>query len=247
MTLLAAASGAFSSEVETNSHEDGTPKRQPGVFRRFREKVKGSGLVLLAATVVVVLLATSRAVPAAELPRAVAQLYSSVSILPPNARAMTVCYGFVCRRRLMLDFTAADRAALTRILAAGRRSAAAERHAVQNAVVWFDRRVGPLAGTSKRVARADFRSGSDATNFDCWDTTRNTTSLLLVLQQWGLLHHHTVGDPHYRGNALVLQTPHNTAVLVDKASGQPWAVDMWTRAYAEPPEVMPVAQWVKQN
>jgi hypothetical protein len=49
-------------------------------------------------------------------------------------------------------------------------------------------------------------------------SSRNTTSLLLVLQAWGLLKYHVVGDPHYRGNALVLQPPHNTAVLVERAT-----------------------------
>ena len=42
----------------------------------------------------------------AELSSAVAALYSSVSIYPPSATSMTVCYGFVCRRREILDFTA---------------------------------------------------------------------------------------------------------------------------------------------
>src|SRR6266481_5030056 len=146
---------------------------------------------------------------AVELSAPVAALYSTVSIFPPSATSMTVCYGFVCRRREILDFSPGDRKALTQILAAGRASAAAERAAVQKAVIWFDRRMGPLIGTDKRVAKADFRYFDARHNYDCWDTTRNTTSLLLVLQQWGLLKHHVVGDPHYRGNTLVLQTPHN--------------------------------------
>lgn len=184
---------------------------------------------------------------AVELSAPVAALYSTVSIFPPTAQRMTVCYGFVCRRREILDFTAGDRSALKRIMAAGRASAAAERAAVQKAVVWFDRRMGPIIGTSKRVAKADFRHRDDGHNYDCWDTTRNTTSLLLVLQQWGLLKFHRVGDPHYRGNALVLQTPHNTAVLVERATKAEWVVDMWTRAYAQPPDVMTVQKWVKED
>src|SRR5258706_15914434 len=48
-------------------------------------------------------------------------LYTTVSIFPPSADSMTVCYGFVCRRREILDFTPADRNALTQILAAGGR------------------------------------------------------------------------------------------------------------------------------
>lgn len=176
-----------------------------------------------------------------------AALYSTVSIFPPSAQRMTVCYGFVCRRREILDFAASDRNALTRIMAAGRASAAAERTAVQKAVVWFDRRMGPVIGTDKRVAKADFRYFDDKHNYDCWDTTRNTTSLLLVLQQWGLLKYHVVGDPHYRGNALVLQTPHNTAVLVDRVTKTEWVVDMWPRGYSMPPDIMTVEKWVTED
>src|SRR5256885_15535205 len=187
------------------------------------------------------------AAKAVEISSAIAYLYSSVSIYPPSATSMTVCYGFVCRRREILDFTAGDRKALTQIMAAGRASAAAERAAAQKAVIWFDRRMGPILGTDKRVAKADFRYFDDKHNYDCWDVTRNTTSLLLVLQQWGLLKYHNVGDPHYRGNALVLQTPHNTAVLVERATRLEWVVDMWPRGYSQPTDVMTVEKWVKED
>jgi hypothetical protein len=205
-----------------------------------------SRLLAAAATLFAAQAVDGRAM-AVELSPGIAQLYTSVSIYPPSAKSMTVCYGFVCRRREPLDFTSADRGTLTRILVAGRSSAAAERRAVQKAVVWFDRRMGPILGTDKRVARADFRAGDDKHNFDCWDTTRNVTSLLLVLQDWGLLKFHTVGNPHYRGNALVLQTPHNTAVLVERATHVEWVVDMWPRGYAQLPDVMPLDRWIKEN
>jgi hypothetical protein len=193
------------------------------------------------------LIAAPRPALAIELSAPQEALYTTVSIFPPSANSMTVCYGFVCRRREILDFTPADRNALTQILAAGRASAAAERAAVQKAVIWFDRRMGPLIGTDQRVAKADFRYFDAKHNYDCWDTTRNTTSLLLVLQQWGLLKHHVVGDPHYRGNPLVFQTPHNTAVLVERATKVEWVVDMWPRGYLQPPDVMTVEQWVTED
>jgi hypothetical protein len=184
---------------------------------------------------------------AAELSREVAALYTTVSIYPPSAKSMTVCYGFVCRRREILDFTPGDRTALTQLLNAGHASAAAERAAVQRAVIWLDRRMGPIIGTNKRVAKADFRYFDDKHNYDCWDTTRNTTSLLLVLQEWGLFKFHVVGDPHYRGNTLVLQTPHNTAVLVERATKIEWVVDLWPRGYLQPPDVMTVQKWVTED
>src|ERR1700694_1037153 len=98
---------------------------------------------------------------AVEMSAPVAALYTTVSIFPPSARSMTVCYGFVCRRREILDFSASDRNTLTQILGAGRGSAAAERAAVQKAVIWFDRRMGPVIGTNRRVAKADFRYFDD--------------------------------------------------------------------------------------
>jgi hypothetical protein len=210
--------------------------------KRVRRLGLMAGLALLASAP-----AASGVAGPIEMSRAVAELYTSVSIYPPSATQMTVCYGFVCRRRHVLDFTAGDRAALTAIMGAGRASAAAERAAVQKSVVWFDRRMGPILGTTRRVAKADFRHRDDAHNYDCWDTTRNTTSLLLVMRQWGLLKFHNIGDPKYRGNALVLQTPHNTAVLVDRATKVEWVVDLWTRGYLQPPDVMTVAKWVTED
>ncbi|WP_044539097.1 hypothetical protein [Bradyrhizobium sp. LTSP885] len=183
---------------------------------------------------------------AAELSAGQAQLYSSVTIYPPSATTMTVCYGFVCRRREMLNFTAGDKAALSRIMAGGRANAAAERAAVQKAVIWLDRHMGPILGTDKRVEKADFRANDDKHNYDCWDTTRNTTSLMLVMQAWNLFRFHDVGDPHYRGFHL-MQTPHNTAVLVERATKVEWAVDLWPRGYLQPPDVMTVAQWVTED
>jgi hypothetical protein len=201
----------------------------------------------LLALIGAVLAVAPRPAGAAELTAPQAALYSTVSIYPPSAASMTVCYGFVCRRREILAFTPGDRSTLTRMLAAGRASAAAERTAVQQAVIWFDRRMGPILGTNKRVANADVRAMDDRHNYDCWDTTRNTTSLLLVLQEWGLFRFHTVGDPHYRGNPLALQLPHNTAVLVERATRVEWVVDMWPRGYGQPPDVMTLVRWMKED
>jgi hypothetical protein len=174
-------------------------------------------------------------------------LYSRLSLTPPGGGSMIVCHGFGCRLRNAIEFSASDRAALRSMLAAGRGSPPSERTAVAKAVGWFDRRVGPVIGTSRRVARADFRNLDDDHNFDCTDTSTNTTSLLLLLSDWKLLRHHRVGVPRYRGNLLVGQTPHNTAVLVELKGGRAWSIDMWTTRYGRPAEVMPIEQWLEEN
>jgi hypothetical protein len=204
--------------------------------------------VLVAAAVLGSLLFA--AVPAAatiKLWPAIEQLYSSVEMEPPSATHMTVCYGFVCRLRLTLVFTDAERTTITNLMNKGRASAAEERKAIQQVFVWFDHRVGREVGTDKRVANADVRSFDANHNFDCWDTTRNAASLLLVLQEWSLLHHHRVSDPRYRGNLLVGQLPHNTAVIKDTApGGTSWVVDMWPTAFGQVPDVMTLEKWLDE-
>jgi hypothetical protein len=211
---------------------------------RFSKRRAVQVAIVAAAASTLLTLAPARAI---EMTPQVRDLYNSVSIYPPSDGSMTICYGFTCRRREAFQFTSADRATLTKILASGKASAVAERAAVQKAVAWWDRRVGPVIGTDKRIANADFRYFDDKHNFDCWDTTRNVTSLLLIMQDWGLFKHHTVGNPRYRGNGLVLQTPHNTAILVERGAGTEWVVDMWTRGYGQTPDVMLADQWVKEN
>jgi hypothetical protein len=107
--------------------------------------------------------------------------------------------------------------------------------------------VGREVGTSKRVANADIRTFDAAHSFHSWDATRNETSLLLVLQAWGVLHHHTVGDPRYLGKFLVGQLPHNTAVIVGKTSGAKWDIDMWPTAYGQVPDVIPPTKWLEEK
>ena len=188
-----------------------------------------------------------RTAEAIQLSSEIARMYAAVEMTPPSATQMTVCYGFICRLRFILDFTDAERARLTNIMAKGQPSATAERKAIQEVFVWFDHRVAREVGTNRRVARADFRHFDANHNFDCYDTTRNAVSLLLVLREWGLLRHHTVSDPKYRGNFLVGQTPHNTAVVTERVGGKSWVVDMWTTIFGQVPDVMPLEKWFEEN
>jgi len=115
---------------------------------------------------------------------------------------------------------------------------AAERRAVAAAGAWFDRRIGPLAGTVNHVARAGLKYMYNVRQFDCIDSSRNTTSLLLVLDQLNMLRHHDVDVRESRGYMFDGRPPHATVVLVEKAS-----IDSWIVGYGQPLEVMPLERW----
>lgn len=172
-----------------------------------------------------------------------AAAYGDLSMSPPTASSITICHGFGCKYRAELGLTGADHATLARLLAAGKGSAVNERKAVAAAGAWFDRRIAPVAGTKGHVARANRDYMFDKGQFDCIDTSRNTTSLLLVLQELGLLRHHSVAAPAARGLMIDFRPLHATAVLVENNSGTKWSVDAWTRAYGQAPEIMTLERW----
>jgi hypothetical protein len=174
---------------------------------------------------------------------AVLAIYSDLSVSAPNSQVVTVCHGFGCKFRTPVAFGNSDRAKLNQLLAPGRASPEAERRAVAEAVAWFGRRIAPETGTGRAVARAGPAHAGDPSQFDCIDSSRNTTSVLLVLQELKLLRHHSVQPPEARGYLINLRLPHATAVLRERQSGRDWAVDSWTRNSGEKPEVMPLEQW----
>ena len=134
---------------------------------------------LVFAVIAVFFVAANR-VPAAsaDTDSVVAATYNELSISPPSIDAISICHGFGCKFREELALTGADRAALAKLLAAGSASAAAERRAVGAAGAWFDRRIGPIAGTVGHVARATSVLGEQA---------KLLPDLHLVLWQWGTL------------------------------------------------------------
>ena len=192
----------------------------------------------------VIMLAAAVASPArTDTASVAAATYGELSVSPPTLSSISVCHGFGCKYRAELGLSAADHATLAKMLAAGRASAAAERKAIGNAGAWFDRRIGPVAGTTGHVARANRNYMFDKRQMDCIDSSRNTTSLLLVLDLLKLLRHHEVAEPVARGYLIDGRPPHVTAVLVEKATGTEWAVDSWTRAYGQAPEIMSLSLW----
>ena len=177
----------------------------------------------------------------------IASAYAGLSLTLPTTKLVVVCHGFGCDYRTDIGLSVDDRAQLAQLLAPGRASADAERRAVAVAAVWFDRRVGPAAGTTRRIARAGVLTQQGRGQMDCIDTSRNMTSLFLIIDQLHLFHYHKVEGPEARGFLLDGRGPHATAVLRDIHTGRKWAIDSWTHRYGERPDVLPLDQWMTQE
>ena len=187
-----------------------------------------------------VLIAMTIGTPAvAEVDPAVIAMLGRWSLASPDPSRVVICHGFGCAFRTEIALIDADHAQMAAIMALGATSAEAERAAIGRTEAWFERRIGPITGTAQRVARASpLTTGAfNRGQFDCIDTTQNTNSLLLVLDQLKLLQHHTIAAPVARF------PPHNTAVIRDRKSNGLWTVDPWTHKSGEVPDIFPLAKW----
>lgn len=117
-----------------------------------------------------------------------------------------------------------------------------ERARVAQAVAALETLVGPQANTSgDRGRNAGLLSGLP--QLDCVAETVNTTTYLYMIQADGLLTWHQLRYPQHRGLANFLW-PHNTAVLVEHATGTAFAVDSWFFDNGQPPEIISLDVWI---
>jgi hypothetical protein len=159
--------------------------------------------------------------------------------MPITPTVVIVCHGYDCLYRNEVALSAHDLGEIARLMRPAKASAAAERAAIGKVMAWFDRRIGPEVGTAGHAAHAGTAYAGDRRQFDCIDTTHNTTLVLRELQRLNLMTHYHVADPASRlGPPL-----HSTAVIAD-ASGESWAIDGWTRGYGETPDVMRLRDWL---
>jgi hypothetical protein len=173
----------------------------------------------------------------------IASFYEGLQLEAPTTDTVVVCHGFGCRYHTEIDLSNADRLRLSTMLAPGRASPTFERRAVATAIAWWDRRIGPLAGTSNRVDNAGVDEIDDPGQMDSVDTSTNNTSLFLVLDALKLLRYHQIEPPASRGDPLDTGAPQTAAVLGEIDGDRKWAFDNWTQKFGEMPDVEPLDQW----
>ena len=127
----------------------------------------------------------------------------------------------------------------------GSASPAAEREAVRRADSYYENRAATYIGVRDK-AKSDFTQSREKGQMDCIDESTNTHSLLLFLEENGLLKFHKVEHNVSRGIFVDGRYPHSTAVLRDP-SGRKWAVDSWYEPTGGLPDVMPLSDWMKRG
>jgi hypothetical protein len=167
--------------------------------------------------------------------------------LAETGATIVYCHGYGCTARSRVSLSPTQMNKLRALVTAGKASPAAERAALGKAQSWYERVVGGILGTANDKPKGDFQGAYDLSQLDCIDESTNTTAFLKLIESRGWLSQHTVGKPRTRGFLLDGRYPHNTAVVIEKGSKEPWAIDSWIPANGEIPDIKPISVWVKEG
>jgi hypothetical protein len=171
---------------------------------------------------------------------------------PPRGNRVTICHAYTCKKQTPYRFRQKDIAEIRAVMSKVKKADTAheERRAVAYAIAHIDVKVGAELGIKDKAGMA-FSASGDPTQLDCVDVATNTTSYLLVMQENGLIKHHTVAMTQSKEDLLkgfaqldpVKYWPHWSAILQEKATGQKWAVDRWPFDQGENPAIQKVEEW----
>lgn len=163
----------------------------------------------------------------------------------PTSDTATVCHGYTCRYQSKVKFTAADFKGIEAILAKSGGTAAGERVAMSEAIGFFENITGRIVGTANDEGGVlDNKSAGDPTKMDCIDEAATATSYLVMMNNRGMIKHHEIVKPQIRGMFIDGRWQHYTAVVREKESGRPFAIDSWFRPNGQPAVVMTLDDWL---
>lgn len=161
------------------------------------------------------------------------------------ADTLMLCYGYGCKHSAAVTLTRTDWARLQALFPEWR-SPTEERVAIAAAVAEFER----IAGRVTPIHRDRGGNPLDALRpgqLDCIDESLNTTALLFLLEQRGLLRWHRVVERAFRAPWLLDQ--HWSAQIEEtrehagEGAHQRYAVDSWPRDNGQPALIQPIADW----
>ena len=161
----------------------------------------------------------------------------------PTSNRIIACHGYGCARRVALAVDSSWLGRAGALMRAGWSSPDAERRALAEVVKTYTAYLARQFGGAPDAPRSPPQMSGVHGQMDCIDETANTTSLLLVLEAQGLLRHHRVERPQSRGLFIDGRYPHVTAIIAEERTGKEWAVDPWTKAPGQRPDILPLSQW----
>lgn len=162
----------------------------------------------------------------------------------PNATKdeFTYCYGYGCSKSMRLGFNKYEWKQISKIFKKPAKDAAAERLKIGKAIALMETYTGKLAGTENDLPKAPYIRQSYQ-ELDCVDETINTSKYLTFLSDAKFLKFHFIGVPAFKGGLINGKYPHNTATVVETATGEVFVIDSYIFANGMEPNIRDLDNW----
>lgn len=158
----------------------------------------------------------------------------------PVGDTVFVCSAYGCKVRH--DFLFQDRELnVLKEYFSSVNSASSEREALRKAIAFIETRVGIATDTDTDRASIDFLGNGDATQMDCVDEATNVTSYLLILKKHGMIKHHDILAPNWKGG--IFKWTHYAGVIKDRKTGINWAIDAGVGGNGKRPLIIEYSKW----
>lgn len=170
------------------------------------------------------------------------QMMAERAVVGAEREAFTICHGHGCRLRSEVALTEQEWRPVADLFAEAAPDARIERGRIAMAIGILEMAVGRKTGTAKdRAGTFNAMSGND--QIDCYDETTNTSVYLTLLARAGYLKWHKLEGWAGRGALIDGAWPHQTAVVLEIASGRAYAVDSWFEDNGRAAHVVPLEAW----
>ena len=159
-----------------------------------------------------------------------------------NPHQFQHCYGYGCDKVVTASLSEQDWRDIEIAFLPKPKDYKQEQDAIKRAIGLFEQKVGAQTGTDADKW-GTFRNAGQKQH-DCVDESTNTTIYLAALEQRGLLQFHNIETPQSRLPLIHAgRWPHQSAVISEKRSRAPYAVDSWFHDNGHPAEIVPLKQW----
>ena len=159
--------------------------------------------------------------------------------LAAQAEEVSICYNYDCAVTAKVNLQVNELRAARRLLLRAT-DAVEERQAISLVIALFETVAGQQTPTWADKGRNVNDDGVDG-RMDCIDESANATGYLRLLENNGWLKYHRVLDPVKRAPLLV--NDHWAARIMEKKTGQEFAVDSWFLDNGQPAFVVPLEEW----
>ncbi len=157
-----------------------------------------------------------------------------------------VCHGYGCKEKSFIGFNNHEWKTIQELFKKPAKDAKEERTQISQAIALMEGYAQPLIGEHEDQAKAPIVRNA-LEEMDCIDETINTTQYIEFLQEADLLKFHTLNYPVFKGFIFNGVYPHNSASIIEIATGDIYAVDSYIHKGGEEPNIRLLDNWLKYS